>query len=590
MHKLKKGAAMIEVIEISLDRLFVGEANVRKHLGDISELTASVKKHGVLHPITVRPASDGRYEIVVGSRRVAAAKGAGLSTVPAIVKELDDGEAMVESLVENLQRGDLDVEDEGLAYEQLVEILGGQRKVAKTVGKSQAHISQTLAALTALRKLRSFGIGVSDNQVITRQRKEGKLLPSRHASELEVAFRAPTVAKYLPDEKERTRKYVEVAQAIAPLPRPQAKKVLDRFKLYPDRPISELKAEALAPVDFHTRLAPGLARELDETAQAQGKRAEDVLPEAVRSYVEQQRVPPDVQSKLQEVVTQIDRTAKEAPEKAERITQIATEELGALTKRLQAFPERSRKMEPKFEQLRMLKERGVIPYTIWDFKFRDDYAGDKDFHGNCSPQIVEQCIWRLTDEGDLVVDPMAGSGTAVDVCKRYNRRCIAYDIAPPEDGPDIIQNDSRQIPLGDNSVDMVFIHPPYWNLVTYTRDAPGDFSRAPSPEAFLEMLGQVFSECHRILKSGKYLCVLLGDLIKDGRFVPLTRRAANLAEQIGFTDCGHAVKLAHGEVSRKKSGVIVAELVHTNNLKISHDFVLFLRKDQSAPRLAKTDR
>lgn len=276
----------------------------------------------------------------------------------------------------------------------------------------------------------------------------------------------------------------------------------------------------------------------------------------------------------------IEEAINKAPEKVERIADIVEEEMRGLQKRLEIFPEKSQKIQPKFEKFETLLERGVIPYTVWDFPERDDYAGDKDFHGNCSPQIVEQCIWRLTEEADLVVDPMAGSGTALDVCRAFNRRCIGYDLKPPLERKDIIQNDSRNIPLADKSVDMIFIHPPYLNLVYFTKaeEKLPDLSRATTAEQFLEMLKEVFEECHRILKPGKFMCVLLGDLIREGSFIPLCRRTANLIEEIGFIDYGCAVKLAHGEVSRKKSGVIVAEPLYTDNLKVSHDLIMFFRK------------
>jgi len=266
----------------------------------------------------------------------------------------------------------------------------------------------------------------------------------------------------------------------------------------------------------------------------------------------------------------------------ERAKDIFDEEFKRLRKRLKVFPTKSKKAEPKFEKLEMLIGRGVIPYTVWDFQRREGYAGNKDFYGNCSPQIVEQCIWRFTDEGDLVVDPMAGSGTALDVCRRYNRKCIGYDIKPPVHRTDILQNDSRNLPLEACSVDMIFIHPPYWNLIHFTsiEENLPDLSRAKTIESFLGMLREVFEECYRVLKEGKYMCVLLGDLIRNGRFVPLCRKAANLAEEIGFVDYGYAVKLAHGEASRKKSGVIIAEPLYTNNLKIGHDLVMFFRKQE----------
>jgi len=244
--------------------------------------------------------------------------------------------------------------------------------------------------------------------------------------------------------------------------------------------------------------------------------------------------------------------------------------------------EKSELMKEKMSKLEVLKKRGVIPYTIWDFPFRDNYGGDRDFHGNCSPQIVEQCIWRLTEEGNLVIDPMAGSGTTLDVCNLFNRKCIAYDLNPRENRRDIIQNDSRKIPLEDESVDMIFIHPPYWDMVSYTEakeeNSRADLSRAKSLDEFVDMLREVFGECFRVLKKGKFMCALLGDKIKDGRYIPICRKSHEVALKIGFSDYGHAIKVAHGEMSRQKSGVIVAESVYTDHLKLSHDLVMFFRK------------
>jgi ParB/RepB/Spo0J family partition protein len=270
------------------------------------------------------------------------------------------------------------------------------------------------------------------------------------------------------------------------------------------------------------------------------------------------------------------------PEKKERAENIFEEEWSSLKKRIQIFPEKSAKMEHKFDRLKELEEEGVFLTTLWDIGERAEYAGRGDFHGNCPPQVVEQCVLRLTKKGDLVVDPMAGSGTAVDVCNLLGRRCIAYDIKPPEWRTDIIQNDSRKIPLEDDSVDMVFLHPPYWDMVYYTEASENlpDLSRAKTLDEYLEMLRQVLQECYRILKDGKYLCILLGDRIKNGRFIPLCRKAANLAEEIGFIDCGYAVKFTKGSTSQVIKGKnIYAEVAYTRNLKIEHDLVMFFKKE-----------
>ena len=344
-------------------------------------------------------------------------------------------------------------------------------------------------------------------------------------------------------------------------------------------------AEELLRLDSHEKMEEvveaikdhGLTR--DSTSEVVKLVKEHKMP--VDRAVETVHFTEKLRESAQQISDQARRTLIEAePEKAQRIADITDEGFKNLAKRLEAFPERSQKMEPKFEQLAIWEERGVIPYTIWDFQYRDDYAGDKDFHGNCSPQIIEQCVWRFTSEGDVVCDPMAGSGTAIDVCKRYKRNCIAYDINPSRS--DIERRDSRNMPLDPGSVDMIFIHPPYWNLVAYTNgneNKSSDLSRASSLDAYLGLLREVFGECKRVLKQNKYMCVLLGDIVREGKFIPICREATDVAESLGFTDCGYAVKLAHGEVSRKKSGVIVAELAYTNNLKISHDLVMFFRKE-----------
>ena len=251
------------------------------------------------------------------------------------------------------------------------------------------------------------------------------------------------------------------------------------------------------------------------------------------------------------------------PDRSDCVLGFVQEDLRGLENRLAAYPGNTARMQGKVERLREMQERGVIPYTVWDFPFRGDYAGDGSYNGNCYPQIIEQCVWRLTEEGEVVMDPWRGPG--------------CYDLHPVRG--DIEQADARRLPAVDGQADLVFMHPPYWDMVRYSGGAvEGDLSRAASLEQFFDMLRQVFSECERVLRPGRYLCVFLGDLINGGRFQPLGRRAANILEELGMEDAGYAVKLAHGDASRRRSGVIVAELAATRNLKVSHDVVLFFRK------------
>lgn len=132
--------------DVPVDDLYVSDQNVRSATTDVSELEDSIEEHGVLEPIIVRPDDDGRYEVVVGSRRLTAAKAVGLDVVPAIIKELDDEEAFTESLVENLQRDNLEPDEQVNAVGRLYNILGSQRATAKAIGKSKRWVADQLKA------------------------------------------------------------------------------------------------------------------------------------------------------------------------------------------------------------------------------------------------------------------------------------------------------------------------------------------------------------------------------------------------------------------------------------------------------------
>ena len=111
----------------------------------LAALTASVRELGVLQPVLVRSTGGGAYELIAGERRWRAAKRAGLSMIPAIVRTVDDTASLEQALVENVQREDLNPLDEAAAYQQLLEDFHlTHDELASRVGKSRAAISNTL--------------------------------------------------------------------------------------------------------------------------------------------------------------------------------------------------------------------------------------------------------------------------------------------------------------------------------------------------------------------------------------------------------------------------------------------------------------
>lgn len=116
----------------------------------LAELAASIREHGVLQPILVRPVKSkpNRFQIIGGERRWRAAQAAGLHEVPALVRDFSDREAMAAGLVENLQRQDLNPLEEAEGYGRLTEQFGlTQEALARAVGKSRPHVANTLRLL-----------------------------------------------------------------------------------------------------------------------------------------------------------------------------------------------------------------------------------------------------------------------------------------------------------------------------------------------------------------------------------------------------------------------------------------------------------
>lgn len=115
----------------------------------LAELTESISKYGVIQPIAVRPENNGYYQIIAGERRWRAAKAAGLTEIPVVIKEIGDRETAELALVENLMRSDLNPIEEALGYKSLMDRFGlSQEKAAEAVGKSRSTVANSLRLLS----------------------------------------------------------------------------------------------------------------------------------------------------------------------------------------------------------------------------------------------------------------------------------------------------------------------------------------------------------------------------------------------------------------------------------------------------------
>ncbi|MDN2578807.1 ParB/RepB/Spo0J family partition protein [Aquibium sp. ELW1220] len=115
---------------------------------ELADLAASIKEHGIVQPIVVRPSPGGRYEIIAGERRWRAAQQAGVADVPVIVREVDDRVALEIAIIENVQRSDLNPVEEAAGYQSLIdEHHYTQADLAQVIGKSRSHVANTLRLL-----------------------------------------------------------------------------------------------------------------------------------------------------------------------------------------------------------------------------------------------------------------------------------------------------------------------------------------------------------------------------------------------------------------------------------------------------------
>ena len=147
------------MIQVPVDHIQVSPFQPRRHFGppELEELASSIRQHGVIQPLVVRPLGGSRYELIAGERRLRASKIAGLETVPVIVRQFDDHQAAVVTLIENLQREDLHFLEEAEGYQLLIEQFHlTQEELAKQVGKSQSAIANKLRLLRLSDKVRQY--------------------------------------------------------------------------------------------------------------------------------------------------------------------------------------------------------------------------------------------------------------------------------------------------------------------------------------------------------------------------------------------------------------------------------------------------
>jgi len=189
--------------KLSIHKLVRNKYQPRKVFNkeSLEELANSIKERGIIQPIVVRPSKDENYEIVAGERRWLASQRAGLHEVPVVILEIDDVKSLEFSIVENVQRQDLNPIEEAQGYQRLIDDFSyNQEKISKFIGKSRSHIANFLRLLTLPKEV----ILLVENEKIS----------AGHARSLVGLSNAEQIAKKIVDKKLTVRQSENLVRAL----------------------------------------------------------------------------------------------------------------------------------------------------------------------------------------------------------------------------------------------------------------------------------------------------------------------------------------------------------------------------------------
>jgi SAM-dependent methyltransferase len=160
----------------------------------------------------------------------------------------------------------------------------------------------------------------------------------------------------------------------------------------------------------------------------------------------------------------------------------------------------------------------IEPTTLWDFpaqNYGGRRQGDTAYTGATPSYIIWNLLLRYTQPDELVVDPMAGSGTTLDVARELGRRALGYDVNPTRQ--DIFRVDSRKLPLESGKASFVFVDPPYSTHVEYSDDPRCIGKLDAAGTEYYAAMEMVIGEIHRVLAPGRHMALYVSDSFVKGK-------------------------------------------------------------------------
>lgn len=250
----------------------------------------------------------------------------------------------------------------------------------------------------------------------------------------------------------------------------------------------------------------------------------------------------------------------------------------------------------------LAKERyGFLPVSWWAIGNENNSlrrlindTTTEDGYSEFLPGVAQRCYEFFSAKGETIFDPFAGKGTRAIVAKVMGRNYVGYDISPrfvehalqrlqkqktlmdEVTSVQIVLGDSRNVLLAENSVDMVFTCPPYWDLEMYEGKS-GDVSHVHGYMPFMLEVEKIILQCYRVLKKGRYCVWVVGDINRDNELVPYHADLIQLFLDNGFRMHDIAV---YNFYSASVLGV--GQRSAQNHFAKSHEYVLVFKKPVSA--------
>jgi DNA modification methylase len=228
--------------------------------------------------------------------------------------------------------------------------------------------------------------------------------------------------------------------------------------------------------------------------------------------------------------------------------------------------------------------------TLWEYPsqhYGNEMQGDQSYVGATPSYVIWNLLQRYTKPKDLVVDPMCGSGTTLDVARDLDRRALGYDVAPFRE--DIFRSDARKLPLENEKVDFVFVDPPYSTHVDYSEEPDCIGKLDALDPAYYAAMEKAIREMHRILRPNRFMALYVSDSYRKKQpFCPIGFRLFGILEKY-FTAVDIVSVVRHNKTLKRRHYHSEAE--KGNYFLRGFNYLFIMKKETTGkPQTSSTSR